>query len=611
MKLKALLLIFIMTFTYSFSASASTYIEWTAFGPTYQSASFSFITEPIVVSSNDIRKMNYSTLPICKSLEEANLPEVDCIKSIEATTNGKDWLIGTSASYIQVRQQVIDSPPTLAADWARKKGNGWLIQEELAKNIPGSQSSLWNYLRQQAIDSPPSITAEWASKNIDLNQDEYQDRLSNNIAGSRSSLWTFPGMTHKNGSQFLVSYQIGTPVYNNKLNFEESLTEIKVQPVEISLTGTPPGPDEKLSFSSWRVDSKQCFSSSKVNYCISFYPFDDTNLRFRFTVNLTNAAESLSSNTWMYTHSLAPYIQQNRVPKSATSQEIILELSPTAIQIPTIVLDSENSVTNYVETLLPPLPDDYPSGTARTGYEIYKKGLLDRYLSGIGLNEGNYTVTDSKESFTLGSTYLMSAQDKFISPKNTKEFIGLRVQIFPLESTLRSGDLYQTLKSCPSTFGIAGIISSNATAIETYPPILDKWTKTLKYRVAAPHLKQNGGLNSGFYRLQLNPQVAKCIWGENLFGAKAEVSIVNDDGEVQVTTATFSFNNEAAIFEVSGFHYSAGTINVKLLVPSAAKPNSRAAATSSKTATITCVKGKVTKKVTALKPKCPAGYKKK
>ena len=30
-----------------------------------------------------------------------------------------------------------------------------------------------------------------------------------------------------------------------------------------------------------------------------------------------------------------------------------------------------------------------------------------------------------------------------------------------------------------------------------------------------------------------------------------------------------------------------------------------------KTITITCIKGKVTKKVTAVKPTCPAGYKKK
>jgi hypothetical protein len=31
--------------------------------------------------------------------------------------------------------------------------------------------------------------------------------------------------------------------------------------------------------------------------------------------------------------------------------------------------------------------------------------------------------------------------------------------------------------------------------------------------------------------------------------------------------------------------------------------------TASKKTTITCVKGKLTKKVTAVKPKCPAGYK--
>jgi hypothetical protein len=35
------------------------------------------------------------------------------------------------------------------------------------------------------------------------------------------------------------------------------------------------------------------------------------------------------------------------------------------------------------------------------------------------------------------------------------------------------------------------------------------------------------------------------------------------------------------------------------------------AASLSKKSTITCIKGKTTKKVTAVKPKCPAGYKKK
>jgi hypothetical protein len=391
-----------------------------------------------------------------------------------------------------------------------------------------------------------------------------------------------------------------------------------VQPVVPSLEGTAPSPDEKLNFSSGRADSEQCFRSSKVTYCLKFYPFDNADLKFRFTINLTNASESLKSNTWMYTHSFSPYIQQNRVSGSTTSQDIIFEISPTAVQIPTIVLDSESLVIDYVEAIMPPLQNPR-SEQHRISYEETKKQILERYLSGIRLNNGNYSVADNENSFAFGSTYLMGKQDKFMSPKNTKEFIGLRVQSLPLGSAGASGELYQTLDSCPSTFGIAGLISTNATATETTPPTLDKATQTLKYRVAAPHLKENGALNSGFYRLQLNPQVAKCIWGENLLGAKAEVSVINDSGEVQVTTSTFLFNNDAAIFEVSGFHYSAGTINIKLSVPSSTKTISTQATDSpkntpvakSKVTTITCIKGKVTKKVTAISPKCPAGYKKK
>jgi hypothetical protein len=257
---------------------------------------------------------------------------------------------------------------------------------------------------------------------------------------------------------------------------------------------------------------------------------------------------------------------------------------------------------------MPPLQSS-ASELVKNSYEDTKKWMRERYLA--GLRENN-------NSFSVGSTYLMGRQDKFMNPKNTKEFIGLRVQTLPLGSAGASGELFRTLESCPSTFGIAGVISTNATAVETTPPTLDKQTQTLKYRVAAPHLKQNGDVNSGFYRLQLNPQVAKCIWGDNLLGAKAEVSLVSDNGEVQITASTFEFTDTAAVFEVTGFHYSAGSINIKLLLPS--KTNSKTSpevvapkitpTAKAKQISIICIKGKLIKKVTATKPKCPSGYKK-
>jgi hypothetical protein len=50
-------------------------------------------------------------------------------------------------------------------------------------------------------------------------------------------------------------------------------------------------------------------------------------------------------------------------------------------------------------------------------------------------------------------------------------------------------------------------------------------------------------------------------------------------------------------------------IDAKLVEDNAAA--GKAAADAKKKATVTCVKGKLTKKVTAVNPKCPAGYKKK
>jgi hypothetical protein len=70
-------------------------------------------------------------------------------------------------------------------------------------------------------------------------------------------------------------------------------------------------------------------------------------------------------------------------------------------------------------------------------------------------------------------------------------------------------------------------------------------------------------------------------------------------------------------FKVAGFTFSTPQIKVKLEVPKA-EPTPSPSPTATpmakpvvKKLTITCVKGKVVKKVTAVNPKCPAGYKKK
>jgi hypothetical protein len=87
-----------------------------------------------------------------------------------------------------------------------------------------------------------------------------------------------------------------------------------------------------------------------------------------------------------------------------------------------------------------------------------------------------------------------------------------------------------------------------------------------------------------------------------------------------VTTQTLKSSSGFYYFNISGFGFSAPTIRVKLAqnsgspTPNLAEgkdPNTTPQNSSAKKSTITCVKGKLTKKVTAVKPKCPVGYKKK
>jgi hypothetical protein len=164
--------------------------------------------------------------------------------------------------------------------------------------------------------------------------------------------------------------------------------------------------------------------------------------------------------------------------------------------------------------------------------------------------------------------------------------------------------------SCTSVTGVRGVVLSNAIA---YTPTAPKWNKasrSLNFEVASTHLKSDGSLNEGFYDLLVNEKIARCIWGNGITGNKADIQITDKDGKAQVATTTFALSHGWARFKVYGYHYSMPNISVK--VPAAA--DEQAATSPVEKTTITCVNiknKKLTKKITAVAPKCPTGYKKK
>jgi hypothetical protein len=102
------------------------------------------------------------------------------------------------------------------------------------------------------------------------------------------------------------------------------------------------------------------------------------------------------------------------------------------------------------------------------------------------------------------------------------------------------------------------------------------------------------------------------------------VEVVSENGEKQVAVTTVNEKDGWLYLSAKGFTFSAPVVSVKLTqekaietpapMPSespSAAPTPAAKPVVAKKSTVTCVKGKVSKKVTAVKPTCPKGYKKK
>jgi hypothetical protein len=147
------------------------------------------------------------------------------------------------------------------------------------------------------------------------------------------------------------------------------------------------------------------------------------------------------------------------------------------------------------------------------------------------------------------------------------------------------------------------------------PPTFNKAEGTLDYKVTSPHFLPDGTEFKGMYNLIIKSDVARCIYGFTSAPVSATISIVSADGTSQVATTLFGERNGWMYLKANNFTFSAPTLKVKLTQEAAAPTPSPSASAApiamTKKTTITCVKGNTSKKVTAVNPKCPTGYKKK
>jgi hypothetical protein len=142
---------------------------------------------------------------------------------------------------------------------------------------------------------------------------------------------------------------------------------------------------------------------------------------------------------------------------------------------------------------------------------------------------------------------------------------------------------------------VLGIVTTNSMVYDGGVP---KFTRGfLNYKVAGLHFEADGVTEVlGSYDLVMRSEVARCIYGFSRAPVSATITIAGE-GDRTIATTIVNEKNGWLKLAAYGFTFSNKTIQVRL---------------TQKRTTITCVSvtdPKKTRKVTAIGPKCPRGFK--
>jgi hypothetical protein len=180
------------------------------------------------------------------------------------------------------------------------------------------------------------------------------------------------------------------------------------------------------------------------------------------------------------------------------------------------------------------------------------------------------------------------------------------------------------------TSKLLGVVTTNAMVYEGTAPAFENGT--LNYRVGGMHYNPDGKSEfQGTYDLVMRKDTAQCLYGFTDAPITATVTVVEAGKEQRIETSSLqelgSGANKWLKLSARGFTFSSPTLKIKLNqdkpvvaapspAPSQATSTQSAAAAPAvkapaKRVSITCVKGKLTRKVAGVAPKCPAGFKKK
>lgn len=225
----------------------------------------------------------------------------------------------------------------------------------------------------------------------------------------------------------------------------------------------------------------------------------------------------------------------------------------------------------------------------------YPNGFPEDYIASLASQNGSLTIP-SLFSLMYAEDFFKEMKEKSTALNSYWRLSGIKKFTAFCSESLQVDCLQGGNGPClDSSDNFGGVLATNALAFSRNPPkIIDN---EMQFLLASPHLLPDGKITTGTFDLEMSSQALRCIYSLPDLPLKAEISVVNADGKVKVSSSVFAESKGIATISVKNFSYSVPRIKVKL-----SKATSKIL--------ITCAKGKVKKVISGVKPVCPTGYKK-
>ena len=466
-----------------------------------------------------------------------------------------------------------------------------------------------------AIKNGKEISGKFAEYYPDKNKYLFTGDVALKVPdGGLPSLWTFDGLTHQGGDKFMVYANY----FHGVLAYEGSKQTLEPQQFAAGIFAVSkekdpkygeffvkPGKADELGKAVWwNTANNGCQSTGPNGECAMAWPLPN-DARFRLEIRT-----SIPLTTFMHGRLLDPSITVS----TDSQNRQIFQIEAGAVSVPVLNTWVKNS--------------EMPKGLYDYLYAMPNWGGFYVYIDGKGGSRDNVQLLEhfnnyTEENFKEYLWWLEVAKDKSVGSKTMW-----------IARTLSGNEIYsagQQVRNCiQSAPTLTGMVTTNAGMYISSPPTFNAATQSLDYKVSSPHYDEKGGANIGNYNLVLSSATARCIYGFSNAPISANVSVISSDGTTQVATTVVKEKDGWLYLSAAGYGYSNPTVRVKLtqevapattnvqttttpVTPSVTevKPTVAPKPVVVKKTTITCVKGKLSKKITAVNPTCPSGYKKK